>query len=265
MVRWQVPSTDTLEPPSRKKLNGGSGETLLGVQAHLHSAGKRVRIDRSRLDDRPIVMPSDTGPAAHAYRMLRAQVLQRAQERKLRTIGVLSAADREGKTVTAVNLALSLAAAPNQAVLLADLDLHRPGVASILKLQVEGGLDSWLAGHGTLEDITYAVEDFERLSILPTLHEVPSSSEVLATGRSQAMLAELRSEHREGLVLLDLPPLLLTDDFMNIAPHLDGAVLVAREGRTQREDLVRMSEMLGSVNLIGTVLNHSIQFESRAY
>jgi non-specific protein-tyrosine kinase len=67
------------------------------------------------------------------------------------------------------------------------------------------------------------------------------------------------------LVLLDLPPLLLTDDFLTIASHLDGVLIVAREGRTKREDLPRMSEILGSVKVLGTVLNHSAQFERRAY
>lgn len=230
-----------------------------------HGRPNLIELDRRRLDDRPIVLPDDPGPAAHAYRMLRTQLLMRVRAQGLRTVGVVSAADREGKTVTAVNLALSIAAEPNQSVLLLDLDLHRPGVASSLKLDVAQGLEAWFAGSATLEEITYAVAGFERLTIVPTLTGVAASSEVLASMRTQGMLAELKARSHERLVLLDLPPLLLTDDFMTIASRLDGVVVVAREGRTRREDLVRMRQILGSVTILGTVLNHSSQFERRAY
>jgi receptor protein-tyrosine kinase len=79
------------------------------------------------------------------------------------------------------------------------------------------------------------------------------------------MLGELRSKRQDQLVLLDLPPLLLTDDFLTIAAHVDAVIVVAREGHTRRDDLTRLAEILGSVRLLGTVLNSSIQFERRAY
>jgi len=248
-----------------------NGETdgegvLASVGPRPEAPATGVRIDRLKLNDRPIVMPTDPGPAAHAYRMLRTQLLLRARQQRVRTIGIVSAAEREGKTLTAVNLALSLAAEPNQAVLLADLDLHRPSVASTLKLPLRHGLESWFAGSvDTLEEITYAVEGFERLSILPTLGGVPGPSEALATARAQTMLGELRSKRQDQLVLLDLPPLLLTDDFLTIASHVDAVIVVAREGHTRRDDLTRIAEILGGVRLLGTVLNSSIQFERRAY
>jgi Mrp family chromosome partitioning ATPase len=257
------PSEQLVDDP----INGSAAEPLLnGYEALPQPATAHLQIDRSRLTDRPIVMPEDSGPAAHAYRMLRTQLLQRARQQQVRTIAVVSAADREGRTVTAVNLALSIAADPNQAVLLVDLDLHRPSIASTLKLSPECGLEAWFAGRvTTLDEITYRVDGFERLSILPTLEEVARGSETLASVRSQAMLAELKSASHERLVLFDLAPLLLTDEFLTIAAHIDGVVVVAREGRTRREDLARMREILGGVRLLGTVLNHSSQFERRAY
>jgi Mrp family chromosome partitioning ATPase len=237
-----------------------------GSEAVPHNRQSRVVLDRSLCHDQPVVMPDDTGPAAHAYRMLRTQLLQRVRQHQVRAIGIVSAADREGKTLTATNLALSLAAEPNQSVLLVDLDLHRPSVASTLRIRVEHGLDSWFAGRVVdVDKITYDVEGFERLSILPALNGVPASSEALASMRAQAMLADLKASKPERLILLDLPPLLLTDDSLTIASHLDGVIIVAREGRTKREDLARMGEILGSIRVLGTVLNHSTQFERRVY
>jgi Mrp family chromosome partitioning ATPase len=256
-----VISEAAIEPTDGEGIASMNGQTVRPV-----NGVSRIVLDRSLFHDRPIVMPDDTGPAAHAYRMLRTQLLQRVRQHRARTIGIVSAADREGKTLTATNLALSLAVEPNQSVLLVDLDLHRPSVASTLKLRVGYGLDSWFAGRITdVDKITYPVEGFERLSILPTLNGVPGSSEALSNLRAQEMLAELKASQPERLILFDLPPLLLTDDYLTIASHLDGVIVVAREGHTKREDLTRMTEILGSVRLLGTVLNHSTQFERRAY
>ena len=246
-------------------LREASDRPVNGEAGRPHARAQVLRIDRSRLDDKPVVMPGDAGPAAHAFRMLRAHLLQRIRHHRVRTLGVVSAADGEGKTITAVNLALSMAVEPNQAVLLVDLDLRRPSVVSTLKLPVERGLESWFAGTtASIRDITYPVEDFPRLSILPTVSPVVASSEALAGARAQAMLGEFKHDANR-LVLLDLPPLLLTDDFMTVAAHLDGVVIVAREGRTKRDDLTRMEEILGPARVLGTVLNHSAQFERRAY
>ena len=255
-----------LEVPRLQRLREALDRPVNGEASRPLARAAAVRIDRSILDDRPVVMPGDAGPAAHAFRMLRTQLLQRVRQHRVRALGVVSAADGEGKTVTSVNLALSLAVEPNQTVVLVDLDLRRPCVASTLKLTVEHGLESWFAGRiASIREITYPVEGFQRLSILPTLAPVAASSEALADTRAQEMLAELKSFDANRLVLLDLPPLLLTDDFMTIASHLDGVIIVGREGRTKREDLTHMAEILGPVRVLGTVLNHSTQFERRAY
>lgn len=245
-----------------KRINGASHHEEILPPAHISA----ITIDPDLPKERPIILPSDLGPAAGAYRMLRTQLLQLVRVHGARTVGIVSAADNEGKTLTAVNLALSLAVEPNQSVLLIDLDLRRPGVLAALRASAEHGLESWLDGAiETIPEIIYPVEGFERLSILPTVSAVPHSSETLAASRTQAMLAELKTADPRRLLLLDLPPLLLTDDFLTVASHLDGVVVVAREGRTKREDLERMKEALGSVRVLGTVLNHSTQFERRAY
>jgi len=232
----------------------------------LHPWVMPLGIDPEVLDEKPIVMPSDLGPAAHAYRMLRTQLLQLARQHRVHAIGIVSAADREGKTVTAINLALSLAVEPNHTVLLVDLDLRRPGIADTLKMAPKYGLESWFGGEiKAIPDITYPVRGFERLFIIPALAGVRGSSELLSAVRTQNMLSELKARDPGRIILFDLPPLLLTDDFLTVASHLDGVIVVAREGRTKREDLTRMSEILGTVRILGTVLNHSEQFERRAY
>ncbi len=128
----------------------------------------RLAVDWQALRENRVVDGNDARPAASAYRMLRTQVLQRARTHKLSTIGVVSATNGEGKTITAINLALSLAAEPNQSVLLLDFDLRRPSVASTLRLPIDRGLEAWFAGTAKVEDLWCGVTGVDRLFLLPT-------------------------------------------------------------------------------------------------
>lgn len=225
-----------------------------------------VPLDRVALRERRVILPEDTDPAARAYRMLRTQILRQARMNKLRMIGVVSSADGEGKTLTAVNLALSVAAEPNQTVLLVDLDLRRPNMAALLGLPVTVGLDSWL--DGTVADVAelfVKIEGMERLRVLPTLNPVLGSSEALAGAPTQELLTELKTRYTDRVVIVDLPPALLSDDVLTVAPLLDGVLLVVSEGRTRREDVTRVKELLTGVRVVGTVLNASSEFERRTY
>jgi protein-tyrosine kinase len=224
-----------------------------------------VPLDRAMLRERRVIMPDDSGAAAHAYRMLRTQILLQARVHQLKMIAVVSAVDGEGKTLTAVNLALSLAAEPNQTALLVDLDLRKPGVAQLLSLGARQGLDSWFEGAAALAELFVSFEGIERLRVLPTVRALPGSSELLAGFRTRDLLAEFRSRYADRLIILDLPPVLLADDFLTVAPQLDCVLLVVSEGRSRREDVRRMKELLGGVRVLGTVLNASGESERRSY
>ena len=226
---------------------------------------RRLAVDWLALREHRIVDGADQRPAAQAYRMLRTQVLQRARAHHLSTIGVISAANGEGKTLTAINLALGLAAEPNQSVLLMDLDLKRPRIAQTLRLPLNQGLEAWFAGLAKLEDLWCGLDGAERLFLMPTMAPVPDSSEALARATTTKMLQDLKERDPGRLMIVDLPPVLLSDDAITLAPRLDAVVLVVTEGCTRREDISRTLELLGNTRVIGTVLNQSTESEQRAY
>lgn len=220
---------------------------------------------RDVLRERYVSFPDEPGPAALAYQMLRTQVLRRAREHNMRCIGVASAASGEGKSITAINLALSMALDPNQSIVLADLDLRRPSLASTLELEPRQGLEAWFERGEPLAPMCQRIAGFERLAVLPTLRAVQGSSEMLASPVTQELMTRLRAIPGAPLVLVDLPPVLLSDDVLAIAPLLDGIVLVVTEERTRREDLQRVFDLLRTIPVIGTVLNASAEAERRAY
>jgi protein-tyrosine kinase len=225
----------------------------------------RLPLDWAALKEQRIVPSDGNHPAGHAYRMLRTQVLQRARAHGLNTLGVVSAVNGEGKTLTAINLALNIAAEPNQTVLLLDLDLRRPTVARTLGLAAERGLESWFGGDEPTRNVCYGIEGVERLHVFPTLTPVSGSSEVLAGLATRKLFNELKGRDPGRLLVVDLPPVLLSDDALMVAPLLDAVVLVVNERRTRREDVVRVVELLGNTRIVGTVLNRSSESEQRAY
>jgi Mrp family chromosome partitioning ATPase len=250
------------EPPPPP---GGGTIELPGLTGSWVEPPERLAIDRRELGRRRIVLPDDRGPAARAYRMLRAQVLQHVRAHGLRAIGIVSAVAGEGKTVSAINLAMSLAAEPNQDVTLVDLDLRRPTMATTLGIRPPRGIDLWLSTNSPPAELAFRLEGIERLRVISTLAPVVASSEALAGERIRGLFAGLRARHAAPLIVVDQAPALLSDDVLTLAPQLDGYILVVTEHRTNREDVGRVFELLGRERLIGTVLNHSADSEQRAY
>ncbi len=226
----------------------------------------RLTLDWQALSEKRVLSPRDTRHhAGAAYRMLRTQILQRARTHGLSTLGVVSAVNGEGKTLTAINLALNLAAEPNQSVMLVDLDLRRPAVAQTLGLSAPRGLEEWFGGDLATREVCYGIEGVDRLYVLPTLSPVTGSSEVLAGIDTRKLMEELKARDPGRMLVVDLPPVLLSDDALTVAPLLDGVVLVVNERRTRREDVSRVIELLANTKIVGTVLNRSSESEKRAY
>lgn len=222
-------------------------------------------LDRESLRQRRVIFPDEESLAGDAYRMLRTQLLQRVRQRGARVIGVASPADGDGKTLTSVNLALALAAEPNQTILLVDMDLRRPNVATLLGIPESRGVESVLRGEIGVDEALWRPEGRDRLAIMPAAPLGIASSELLAGERTRAFLQEIRTRYSDRLVVLDLPPILLTDDVLTLAPLLDGILLVIAEQRTRREDLQRAQTLLAGVPQLGSVLNRATRSERRAY
>jgi protein-tyrosine kinase len=220
----------------------------------------RTRVFRPQadiLERNRIMNPSASDPAAAAFRMLRTQVLQRMDANGWRTLAIFSPSAHDGKTTTAINLAVSLASDRLHTVLLVDFDFKHPTLAARLGLAPESGADDALSGHARVENCLYHPEGFERLVLLPARATLENSSEILAGPRSREVVGELRARYPERIIIFDLPPVLSADDALSFAPLIECGLVVAAEGRTRRNDLVRTVELLHKTPLVGTVLNRA--------
>jgi protein-tyrosine kinase len=209
------------------------------------------------LEANRVMNPASADPGAVAYRMLRTQVLQRMDTNNWRSLAIFSPAARDGKTTTAINLAVSLASDRRHTVLLVDFDFKHPTVAALLGLSPASGGDDVLAGDAGVEDCLYHPDGFERLIILPARRTLLNSSEVLAGPRSRELIGDLRTRYPERIVVFDLPPVLNADDALAFAPLVECGLVVVAEGETRRDDLTRTMELLRKTPIVGTVLNRA--------
>jgi len=194
--------------------------------------------------------------ALTAFRMLRTQVLQRLAANQWNSLAITSPGPGQGKTLMAVNLALSLAREVNYTVLLVDLDMRKPSVHKNFGLKPEFGIADYLLHDRPLSEILIN-PDIERLVILPGKDPLPNSSETLSSPKMVQLVEELKTRYPTRLVLFDLPPILSADDALAFSPYVDATLLVIEEGKTTRDELEHAVDLLQSTHLLGTVLNKS--------
>jgi len=205
-------------------------------------------------------------PVQGAYRMLRTRLMQILRSNNWRVLGVSSIGENEGKTFTAINLAISIAAEIDQQAVLVDLDLQRPSVHKYFGLDSSDiySLREYLGDeHRDLADL-FVCPGIDRFGLLMSAEPLARSSDVLASPRGVQLFAELIGLlPKDAIIIVDLPPLLATDDALAVAPMLDALLLVVAEGQAERHDVLDARQVLESFNVVGTVLNKSVEKDSR--
>jgi protein-tyrosine kinase len=202
--------------------------------------------------------------ALRSYKILRTRILKRLEAQQWHSLAVTSAAPGDGKTLTAINLAMALAQDPATSVFLVDMDLQRPSIAKYLGLNHGPGLSQFLAGEATAEQIVYDV-GIDRLSVVPNAQGLHHSSELLSSPRMSELIRFLEAESPRRVIVYDMPPALVGDDVMAFSDYVDGVLLVVSEGRTTRAALENARNVLSEMNLLGVVLNRSHQGKDAAY
>ena len=211
-------------------------------------------VAQATLDRTRVVNGRSQDAASNAYKLLRTQVLQNLQARGWQTIAVVSPAAGEGKTLTAINLAIALASTRSHTTLLVDLDWRRPSVHSYFDYTPTHDVYDYLRGSQPLSEVMVS-PGIPRFCFLPCREPVPDPAEHL--GSLGGFVKELKGRYANRIVLFDLPPLLVTDDALSFLPLVDCALLVVEEGRTKRDDVVRSLELIGEERLLGSVINKS--------
>jgi capsular exopolysaccharide synthesis family protein len=212
------------------------------------------------LNKRRIALLQPDSFVAEQFRALRGRIDAIASQRPLKTLAVTSASPGEGKTTSAINLAIVTSLSVGRRVLLVDCDLRRPKVHSSLGISPEAGLAEVLTDQIGLEQAIVKPEAMG-LEILAVRGRPANPSELLGSARMRELIEELAQ--RYDRVILDTPAALGLPDAKAVADLSDGVVVVVRADSTKREDLETVLEIMDRRRVLGLVLNGAVADQGR--
>lgn len=230
----------------------GAGETFAPSHPQLSSV-RQIELDKAHAFEHRLICEAQDRSAVGAYKMLRTQISQRLKSQGWSTIGVTACKGGEGKTLTSINLAMSLASQGNRNVFLVDLDLRRHSMAEYLGIDDAFGLMGALEGQ-SLSEALVRVGDSNLYALLND-KTTENSSEMLSSEQMKNLTTRLRKH--DGIVIFDLPPILRTDDYLAFSPEIDCTLFVVSEQQTLKDDLRAASDQLDPQRLLAVVLNKS--------
>jgi protein-tyrosine kinase len=220
---------------------------------------RRIHLDLDRLRSNGLVIPGETSPIAEEYRLIKRPLLLNAfgpdQVDRGNLLMVTSARPGEGKTFTAVNLALSMLSEQDVTVLLIDGDAINPTVPKVLGFDFDLGLTDVLADERLdLADVLIRT-NIEKLSILPAGRRHPLANELLASARMSAFVDEVAARYKDRIIIFDSPPVLATTDPTVLALHVGQVAFVVEAEGTGKAAIEESLRVLGSCRHLGLILN----------
>ena len=227
-----------------------------GTKDIAQSWGKEAVLVGAHLKSNRLVSYDIADVRSKSFDILRTQVLQSMDRESWQILGVTSPTPGCGKSVIAANLALSISRQPERSVLLVDMDLQKPQIANYLGLKCDQGLVSVLEGRINLSNsLIQARIRNQKFLVLPCETPSQNSSEWMASRSMGTILQEIRRDFRAWTVILDLPPILTSDDVISILPQIDCVLFVAGIGSSTAAEIKECNKYLELTRIVQVVAN----------
>ncbi|MBN2808144.1 MAG: CpsD/CapB family tyrosine-protein kinase [Deltaproteobacteria bacterium] len=230
--------------PGANKKNQGKART------------KKTPHSLQSLNEYKIIYDCRIHPASDKVKILRTQMLQRLHEIGGKSVLITSPRPGEGKTVNAINVAISIAQEVDRTVILIDANLRKPAVHKYFGLEDGLGLADYLLGKASIEEILIN-PGIDKLTIMPGGHPLATSSEMLGAARMSDLVKEMKGRYADRILVFDGPDILTNADSQVFARLVDGIVMVVEAEKTARTDVLQAMELIGDTPLIGTIFNKS--------
>lgn len=246
--------TIVAEGPAMGSPSAAAAATVAMPAPPAVSASRRepARAVADDLDRRLVAAFAPQSLAAEQYRSLRTRIRNAEQGRTLRSIIVTSPNKGDGKSLTAANLALTMAQEFQQRVLLIDADLRRPSIARLFGIEDTPGLSDVLMGAAEAGDAIVTLAP-HHLSVMPS-GPVPSHpAELLGSTAMRRTLDTLRASFDR--IIIDMPPVAPLADVSIASGMVDGLLMIVRAGVTPKPAIERALSGLDTSKVLGLVLN----------
>lgn len=220
------------------------------------SSVKPIKVDNPLL----ATLQSEKTQVVEEYNKLRSTIIALTKGESLKnTLLITSTISEEGKSMTALNLAISLAREHDHTVLLVDTDLRRPSVHKFLGLEPKVGLVHCLRDNLPIEDALVKT-GIGKLVVLPAGEAVDDPVDMLSSSRMKNIIQELKERYDERYVIFDTPPALPFADAGVLAANVDSILFVVREGHARKDDIFKTLKEFKNRNLLGVVYNDARTF-----
>jgi protein-tyrosine kinase len=238
----------------------GRSQQAAAIDPSLRIRPLLLTLDVDACRERRVLLAGDEldAGAVAAYRMLRTRLLHRARTNSWTTIAVTSAGQNDGKTLTALNLALSMSRDKGREIVLLDLDMRNPSVCRTLGVRPARELSDFLEAGPDVQDLFFSIGS-DNLVIAGGERPIAHASELLSSPKFDELLQVVKQGLVDPIVLIDLPPVLLTDDALVVAPKIDAFLVVASEGTTGRAEVAKALNLLSEFPIAGVVLNRAVE------
>lgn len=218
-------------------------------------------------NNHPLIIHEDNlSSLREAYRQLRTSILLSAAGRSMKTFMIASSQPNEGKTTTAINVALTLEQTQSKVVIV-DADMRHPSLHGVFGMEAGRGLSDVLEKELNEADVLSVIQKDEEsgLHVLTAGAMVYNPAELLISDRFRQLVTILRSNF--DYIILDSPPLAFFTDGVLLSTVADGVILVAESGKSSRELLRQARRVLQDAgsNILGIVLNNTLQDSRGAY
>lgn len=215
---------------------------------------KSIQVDNLNL----LGMLDPASSASEEYRKLKSELVKstRIGGKFLNMVMVASAVASEGKSLTALNLALCLAQDLDHTVLLVDADFRRPSIHRYLGIESSKGLSDCLSDDIDPSDVLINT-GIGKLVLFPAGKEVPNPVELFSSQKAKDLFNELKHRYSDRYVIIDTPPLLPFAESRQLSHLVDAIVLVVREKQASQLEIVEAIEALKGTNLLGIVYNNA--------
>lgn len=258
---------------AREHRQNAGQETVLpkrGVEAGIKSSRsplQNLSLNSEILETNPahiemnrVLISSHGNPYIAAFDMLRTKVVQELISHDWQVLLMTSPTAECGKTVSAINLALSIARQPEQDVVLLDLDLRKPRVAAYLGVKPKHQLQHVLNGDVALQDAVFRIDiGGPKLSFLVNCSPIVQPVEALVSRQMQDIVTGLRQSKAKPIIVVDMPPVLFSDDVLAFLPQTDCSLLAVAEGKSTLKEIESSEKLLAGSNLLGCVLTKSTE------
>lgn len=238
------------------KMRSGSAPFVLpGVAGHIPppDSGEQVTVTNQLL----IAANDPNTPAAEEYRKLKSNIVRLTKcEQFSNMLMVTSSVGSEGKSITALNLAISLAQEYDHTVMLVDADLRKPSLREYLGLEEKRGLAECLLDNLDIKEALVKT-GIGRLSLLPAGRQMRNPTELLSSHRTRDFFTEIRNRYHDRYIIIDTPPVLPFAETRSICAFVDGVVLVVKEGAVSLKNITEAIECLKGPSMLGIVYNQA--------